>query len=121
MPISIRNRLFILALVPVLLLAAALFLTFRTETSGLVDKQMATVEQSVNDIKSDELKHYMDMAYTSIQHIYENGGSFDEALPILKNLKYGDDGYVFGYTERGDRVLLGQSDKGLGENFWSRV
>lgn len=119
MPISIRNRLLILALVPVLLLAGALFLTFTTQTSDLVDNQMTTVEESVNGIKKDELKHYMDMAYTSIQHIYENGGSFEEALPILKNLKYGEDGYIFGYTERGDRVLLGQSEKGLGENFWS--
>ena len=118
MPISIRNRLLMLALIPVLLLAVALFLTFSTQTSDLVDSQMVTVEDRVTGIKRDELKHYMDMAYTSIQHIYENGGSFEEALPILKNLKYGKDGYVFGYTERGDRVLLGQSDKGLGDNFW---
>jgi len=118
MPISIRNRLLILALIPVLLLAFALFLTVTIQTSDLVNNQMETVEESVNEIKRQELKHYMEMAYTSIQHIYENGGSFQDALPILKNLKYGDDGYVFGYTERGDRVLLGQSDKGLGENFW---
>lgn len=118
MPISIRNRLLILAIVPVILLAAALFLTFTSQSSDLVDRQLNTVESRVGDIKKEELKAYMEMAYASIAHIYENGGSLEEALPILRNLKYGESGYVFGYTSRGDRVLLGQSDKGIGDNFW---
>ncbi|MDX1818366.1 MAG: methyl-accepting chemotaxis protein [Marinobacter sp.] len=118
MPISIRNRLFILALLPVILLAVAIFFTVRFQTQELVDNEMATVKTSVTDIKRAELKDLMDMAYSSIKHIYENGGTLEEALPILRNLKFGDSGYIFGYTDSGKRVLLGQSDKGMGENFW---
>lgn len=118
MPISIRNRLLILALFPVVSLAIILFFTFTQQTRALVDQQMGTVESGVNELKRAELKQLMDMTYSSIAHIYENGGSLEEAIPILKNLKYGENGYVFGYTESGDRVVLGQSEKGLGENFW---
>ncbi|PCM45861.1 methyl-accepting chemotaxis protein [Marinobacter sp. ANT_B65] len=118
MPVSIRSRLLLLALLPVLTLATILFFSFTQQTRNLVDQQMGSVGEDVTELKRVELQRLMDMSYSSIAHIYENGGSLEEAIPILKNLKYGDSGYVFGYTETGDRVVLGQSDKGLGENFW---
>ncbi|AOY87734.1 hypothetical protein BKP64_05855 [Marinobacter salinus] len=118
MPISIRSRLLLLALLPVLSLGVILYFTFGYQTRDLVDKQMESVGADVTDLKRSELKQLMEMTYSSIAHIYENGGDLEEALPILKNLKYGESGYIFGYTETGDRVVLGQSDKGFGENFW---
>lgn len=71
MPISIRNRLLILALLPVILMAVALFFTVRYQTGQLVDKEMASVEASVTDLQRKELKELMDMTYASIKHIYE--------------------------------------------------
>ncbi len=118
MPISIRNRLLLLALLPVLSLGIILYFTFGYQTRDLVDKQMESVGADVTELKRSELKQLMEMTYSSIAHIYENGGDLEDALPILKNLKYGESGYIFGYTETGDRVVLGQSDKGFGENFW---
>ncbi|KAA1175025.1 HAMP domain-containing protein [Marinobacter salinexigens] len=118
MPISIRSRLLVLAMAPVIALAAVLFFTFTYQTQSLVDEQMRTAETRVSEVKRAELKGLMDMAYTSIKHIYENGGSLEEALPILRDLQFGQNGYIFGYRDNGERVLLGQSDKGLGENLW---
>eukprot|EP00003_Mantamonas_plastica_P033845 TRINITY_DN9952_c1_g1_i1.p2 TRINITY_DN9952_c1_g1~~TRINITY_DN9952_c1_g1_i1.p2 ORF type:complete len:556 (+),score=69.75 TRINITY_DN9952_c1_g1_i1:3696-5363(+) len=118
MPISIRNRLLVLAMAPVIALAAMLFFTFTYQTQSLVDSQMATAEARVSEVKRSELKGLMDMAYTAIKHIYESGGTLEEALPILRNLQFGKNGYIFGYRDNGERVLLGQSDKGLGENLW---
>ncbi len=117
MPISIRNRLLVLALVPVIGLALALFFAVKLQTQELVKNEMSSVEVSVTKMKRAELKDLMDMAYSSIKHIYENGGSLEDALPILRNLKFGKSGYLFGYTDSGKRVLLGQSDKGIGETF----
>ncbi len=118
MPISIRSRLLLLALLPVLSLGVILYFTFGYQTRNLVDKQMESVGADVTELKRSELKQLMEMTYSSIAHIYENGGDLKDALPILKDLKYGESGYIFGYTETGDRVVLGQSDKGFGENFW---
>ncbi|MFC6684031.1 hypothetical protein ACFQGA_05740 [Marinobacter koreensis] len=81
MPISIRNRLFILALLPVILLAVAIFFTVRIQTQQLVDNEMATVKTSVTQLKRSELKDLMDMAYSSIKHIYENGGPSKRPYP----------------------------------------
>jgi len=118
MPVSIRNRLLLLALLPVIALGTVALFAFAQQAGRLVARQMETVEADLTQLKRDELRQFMDMAYSSIAHIYENGGSFEEALPILKNLRYGETGYIFGYTENGDRVLLGQSDDGLGNNYW---
>ncbi|MDX2421764.1 MAG: methyl-accepting chemotaxis protein, partial [Amphritea sp.] len=41
-----------------------------------------------------------------------------EALPTLMSLIFGDNGYFFGYIGKGDRVFIGNSDKGVGENYW---
>ncbi len=118
MPVSIGNRLLMLAAVPVIVLALALLLTFYQQSESMIERQIKLVEADVGDVKKAELKHLMDMTYASIRHIYEQGGSFEEALPILRNLQFGKNGYIFGYRENGDRLLLGNSDKGLGQNFW---
>lgn len=118
MTTSIRTRLLILALVPVSVLALVLYFTANLQTNDLVNKEMVSVKSSVTNMQRRELQELMDMAYSSIKHIYENGGTLEEALPILRNLKFGKSGYIFGYTNSGKRILLGQSDKGMGKNFW---
>jgi methyl-accepting chemotaxis protein len=58
------------------------------------------------------------MAYSTIAELYENGGSREEGLKILQELRYGKNGYVFGYDTKGVRLLLGAGTTGLGDNFW---
>lgn len=118
MHISISNRLLILAIVPVVVIAVVMLATFHSQTRSMLERQVAQVEKNVGDVKRAELKHIMDMAFSSIKHIYESGGAFEEALPILRNQNYGENGYVFAYSAEGERLLLGSSDKGLGENYW---
>ncbi|WP_432463647.1 methyl-accepting chemotaxis protein [Agarivorans sp. QJM3NY_33] len=43
----------------------------------------------------------------------------EQAAPILRNIKFGKNGYLFAYDSKGKRWVLGQSDKGLGDNFWN--
>ncbi len=37
----------------------------------------------------------------------------------LANIKFGANGYIFGYDSQGVRVLMGQSDSGIGNNYWT--
>ncbi|UPW19803.1 methyl-accepting chemotaxis protein [Agarivorans sp. TSD2052] len=119
MSLTIRQRLIFLALAPVLILAASILVLTVTETQKLINEQSSETRENMLNMKKVELKAFMDMTYSSISEIYENGGSLDSALPLLKRLEYGDTGYVFGYTNKGLRVFVGNSDKGIGDNFWS--
>lgn len=117
MNITIKGRLRFLAIVPVSLLAIVLFFFSWRESNQMSESQIEEAKNSMMQMKQQELKFYMDMTYSAIQSIYEGGGSFEDALPLLKNLRYGDDGYIFGYDSQGVRVLLGPYDKGIGKNY----
>ncbi|WP_411990863.1 methyl-accepting chemotaxis protein [Agarivorans sp. DSG3-1] len=119
MSLTIRQRLLVLALGPVLILATSMLYLSYNETKALSQAQSSETQENMMEMKKAELKAYMDMAYSSVASIYESGGSLEQAMPTLKRLKYGESGYLFGYHKTGTRVLLGENDKGIGDNFWS--
>ncbi|MDO6562108.1 methyl-accepting chemotaxis protein [Amphritea sp. 1_MG-2023] len=118
MALSISKRLTIMSTVPVVVLALVLFVLTFIESDHLRQEQLKLTEAKFMDIKREELKYMDQIAYGAIKHLYETGGSLAEALPILKNLQYGDNGYFFGYTGKGERVFTGNSDKGIGKSYW---
>lgn len=118
MAISIKVRLLLLGLAPMVLLALVLLLSIVYQNNALIKQQTEQVESSMVVLKKSELKNYIDMAYSTIAELYENGGSREEGLKILQELRYGKNGYVFGYDTKGVRLLLGAGTTGLGDNFW---
>ncbi|GGY36789.1 methyl-accepting chemotaxis protein [Bacterioplanes sanyensis] len=119
MDISIRTRLHLLAVVPVVLLASVLAGVAYIQIGQLSQQQTAQAEDNLIQLKRDQLQSYVRMATTAVTHLYDSGASLQQALPILKALEYGNNGYMFGYHSDGTRVLLGSMDKGLGENHWN--
>lgn len=119
MALSISKRLTIMSAAPVILLSIMLFLLTFFESGQLRQTQFDLTKTKFMEMKRDELKLINDMAYSSIKQIYEQGGSLEEALPTLKNLKFANNGYFFGYTSKGERVFQGLSDQGVGENYWN--
>ncbi|MBR9868898.1 MAG: methyl-accepting chemotaxis protein [Oceanospirillales bacterium] len=117
MALSISKRLTIMGAAPIVLLAIILLLLTVFENNELRLEQLDITKSKLVETKRAELKSLNDMAFSSIKHIYEGGGSLQEALPILRSLKFGKNGYFFGYTDNGDRVFMGNSDKDLGKNF----
>jgi methyl-accepting chemotaxis protein len=115
---TVKGRLLILAIAPVTLLAIALFFFNMRESNQLSQAQIAEAQNSMMAMKKAELKSYIDMTKSAVQPIYDSGGSFEEALPILKRLKYGKSGYIFGYDKQGIRVLLGEDTSSVGKNYW---
>jgi len=117
MALSISKRLTIMGAAPIVLLAITLLILTVFENNQLRREQLDITKSKLVETKRAELKSLNDMAFSSIRHIYEGGGSLQEALPILRSLKFGQSGYFFGYTDNGDRVFMGNSDKDLGKNF----
>ncbi|UPQ89482.1 methyl-accepting chemotaxis protein [Vibrio sinaloensis] len=119
MSLSIRSRLYILALVPLLVITLGMLGVTYIKTSDLNQQQIEVTRSNMMNMKKEELKNYIQMAKSAITPFLQRGASLEEALPTLKTLEYGESGYVFAYDSKGVRVAVGKSDKGIGENFWS--
>ncbi|WP_290699922.1 methyl-accepting chemotaxis protein [Amphritea sp.] len=119
MALSISKRLSIISTAPVILLAVILFTLTYFQSNKLSNEEHALTTTHFLEMKHAELKLLNEMAYNSIRHIYESGGSLEDALPTLRDLKFGDSGYFFGYSDKGDRVFMGNIDKGIGKNYWN--
>ena len=59
----------------------------------------------------------MEISRTAIEPLLRRQAPLEEALTILREIRFGLDGYIFGYDSKGTRLLLGQSKAGLGDNF----
>lgn len=118
MKISISQRLNIMGVVPVILLAICLVSLSWYKVNELTKAEVENTRASLFDTKKEQLKSYIQIAQAAVDPIHERGGNLDEALEVLKRLKYGDNGYFFGYDSQGVRIFQGGSNKGVGSNLW---
>lgn len=77
----------------------------------LSEQQIATFEERLLHSKRLELRHYTDMALTSISHLLDPASTANssereaEVKRILHSLTYGDDGYFFVYDSQGVNLV----------------
>lgn len=119
MSLTIRSRLYILALVPLLVIALGMLSFTYMKTTELNEQQIEVTRSNLMNLKKAELRNYLQMAKSAIEPFLQKGASLEEAYPTLKTLEYGESGYVFGYDSKGVRQVQGKSEKGIGENFWN--
>lgn len=119
MSLTIRSRLYILALVPLLVIALGMLSFTYIKTTELNEQQIEVTRANLMNMKKAELRNYLQMAKSAIEPFLEKGATLEEAYPTLKTLEYGKSGYVFGYDSKGIRRVQGKSEKGIGENFWN--
>ncbi|MBE4593189.1 chemotaxis protein [Vibrio navarrensis] len=117
MSLTIRKRLYILSIVPVVTIALGMMWFTYLKTVAFNEQQFSVTHENMMRMKQEELKNYIQMAESAVQPLLKKNAPLSEALPILKEIQYGDSGYIFGYDSKGTRVFLGKSDKGVGENF----
>ncbi|MHC6802005.1 methyl-accepting chemotaxis protein [Vibrio antiquarius] len=70
-------------------------------------------------MKKAELKNYVQMAHSALKPLLDRNASLQEAIPVLKELEFGQSGYIFAYDSKGVRVVVGKNNKGVGENFYN--
>lgn len=97
---SIKLKVILLSAVPVILTVLIMAVFFYFQITKLGDNEIESFERLMIASKKTELKSYIDLAYSSIESIYDNADANDEAAKkeaakILMSLHYGDDGYVF--------------------------
>lgn len=118
MSLSIKSRLYVLALIPLLAITIGMLSVTYLKTSSLNLEQTQVTRQNMMDTKKSELKQFLQLATSSVEPLLKQGAPLEDALPILRSLKYGETGYIFAYDSKGVRIVTGDSDKGIGESFW---
>jgi two-component system NarL family sensor kinase len=70
------------------------------------------------DARRTELKHYVDLAVSTIQPLLGQPGGPEKALAILSSLDYGRDGYFFVYSLDGRVLMHSRQPELIGQNLW---
>lgn len=117
MNLTIRHRLYILSIVPLLIIAISMMYFTFTETQSFSHTQMANTREAMMDMKKAELKAYLQIARSALTPLKNRQATREDAVAILQEIAFGQNGYLFGYDSKGTRVLLGKGQTGLGDNF----
>ncbi|WP_086929882.1 methyl-accepting chemotaxis protein [Agarilytica rhodophyticola] len=118
---SLRYQIYALSFGPIIIISIAVVVIAIGTSAKLNDSLSSKVEIAIMDIESRRLISLMDSARNIIDPYVKMPGDSgkEEALELLKRFTYDQGvGYIFGYNYQADRVLLGKSGDGVGENFW---
>ena len=122
MTLSIRSKVVVLCVAPALLLAfmiAGLSVMLLQQTA---DDQVNDTRTTLIASRKSALEYSVQVAQSAIASIYDTSapGDFsarDKAISVLKQLRYGTDGYYFGYDANSIRVFWADKDVKIGESF----
>ena len=119
----LRIKILLLAVLPLFFAVSAIIFIIFFQSDDLINEQLHRVETNVISSKTDELKHYMNMALTAIDHVIQNSeGNEEEAKEkvkaILNKLTYGKDGYFFVYDSNGTGLVHPGQPEIVGLNWW---
>ncbi|MCW9009901.1 methyl-accepting chemotaxis protein [Marinobacter sp.] len=125
--LTIQARVLLLALAPVVVLTALLTTYNLNQAQSIGGQAVASFSEDMEASKRQELRNYLELAKSSIQHLYEQPGSADnpeiqqQAWNILRQLRFddsGSEGYLFAYDTEGVVLMHGVNPALEGRNLW---
>ncbi len=119
---KIRAKLLLLALLPLVALFAVMMPLTVWNLSEISHSGVEASRTALHTSERQKLQNIVEQAVSAIDDLYSkpslNKADQDAILARLKQMQFGDDGYIFVYDARGVRRLLGSSDKGIGKSYW---
>ncbi|BDD91779.1 cache domain-containing protein [Pandoraea sp. XJJ-1] len=119
---NLRQKFFVLALLPVALAMVAIALAVRHQGNELSSAQHDAVQTTSLANKRAELLHYVGLARKAIEPLYDGPdtpAAREAALAILARLEFGKDGYFFVYDLEGRSLMHPRQPELVGHNLWS--
>ncbi|WP_111497916.1 methyl-accepting chemotaxis protein [Marinobacter bohaiensis] len=125
--LTIQTRVLLLALVPVIVLTALLSTYNLKQAQGIGDEAVSGFSDAMMATKRQELQNYLQLARSSIAHLYDQPGSADDpevrekAMAILRQLRFDDAGsmgYFFVFDTDGMTVAHGANPSLEGKSLW---
>ena len=115
---SIKTRILGLTCLSLILLAGLLLGLVYHRVTVLTEHEIIASRAMLIESKKQDLKNILLTAYSTVSYLYQNGGSREQAVERLKQLSYGDDGYIFGYDDNSIRVFSGSGDAAIGKSYY---
>lgn len=121
---NLSQKIQLLSIVPLMVAMLVVALVTEGQFEKLSTQTANSFRESVTNSRKQELKNYISLALSSIDHVYKNNNQDNEAakeivIDILTNLEYGEDGYFFVYKNNGDNVVHPRQSFRIGENWWN--
>ncbi|MTJ02410.1 methyl-accepting chemotaxis protein [Idiomarina piscisalsi] len=128
MRLTIKAKVFSLALIPPLLIAVFLTWYNLSQSTQVAQNAMSDFKSQMQKDAREEVRNYLQLAMSSIEHLVEDDslGSLPErqerAKQILRQLRFddsGDVGYVFVYDDKGNSIAHGVNQSLEGKNLYN--
>lgn len=120
--LRLQYRIFLLTVLPMLAVIAALAWVVNHQADVLADRQASLIEERFMALRRAELTNYVHMATTAIDHLNADGSNSRDAqaraMALLKDMNYGDDGYFFVYDYVGTNLVHPRQPELVGNNLW---
>ena len=107
---QLRLKLILMAAIPVGVALICMGITTRHQTMSLANEERKLVEAAYLHSKETELRHYVELARSTIERIAESSDASDtdlqkKAMHVVARMKFGDDGYFFLYDQHGQLLV----------------
>jgi two-component system NarL family sensor kinase len=120
---KLKAKIVALAVAPLLLAVALIGGLLVFETQHLEKQQAQVLESALLNTKREELRNYIELALTSIDHLYGAGrddqAAKEQAKAILSSMQFGADGYYFVYDKEGLNLVHPRQPDLVGQNLWN--
>jgi two-component system NarL family sensor kinase len=124
---KLKAKIFLLAIVPFLAAIAGIEIGVRQEATALAGTQHATMQAAYLASKEIELKHYVELATSAIEPLYDasRDNARDDAmlrsraLDALEKMDFGADGYFFVYDMHGRSLMHPREPDLVGRDLWT--
>ncbi len=119
---SIKTKLFFIALLPVALISVAMVFVIDLQSSRMARAQGETVRKMYTDIKHAELRNYVMLARNALNPIYTSNlktkrQAQREVAEIARKMTFGTDSYFFIYEGDGKNIVNPRLTHLVGSNW----
>ncbi|WP_437882584.1 cache domain-containing protein [Pseudomonas sp. LRF_L74] len=120
---QLKHKIVALSVLPLLLAVAVVCLLVLVQNQRLGEQQAQLIERSILASKQAELKHYVEMALSTIEPLYGSGRDDEETkrqvLALLARINFGADGYFFVYDSNGKSLMHPRQGDLVGKDLWN--
>ena len=118
-----KIKILMIAVLPMIAVSVFTGWIIHIEANKLMASQAKLIESRILASKQRELKNYMTLALTAINHDYSSDAANQQASQkavkrILHNLNFSDDGYFFAYDRKGTGLVNPPIPNLVGGNLW---
>ncbi|WP_047997062.1 cache domain-containing protein [Puniceibacterium sp. IMCC21224] len=117
------QKIFLLASVPLIIVAAVIALLVAGQSRALADREIRSLETQLLEAKKAELRNYVTQARNGFYFIYgsappDDQAAKDQVMQILAAMIYGEEGFFFVYDYDGTNLVSPRQTEMINQN-WS--